>query len=110
MKDLDFRYLCRTMGNLSGIPIRLYSGDQELLFHFASPLPVDPMRLYREAIWAITGNVGYYMTDDLSFYGLVRSGDRRIVIGPTRQIPNTPQELAFRLDLPQSEAQPFSTE
>ena len=110
MNRLDLPYICTVMGDLSGIPIRLYQGDEEILFHFSVPLPADPMRLCRDEIWAITRNVGYCMTEDLSFFALVRSGERRIILGPTRQISSTEQELrelAFRLDVPREEIQAF---
>lgn len=30
----DLNYICETMGNLSGIPVRLYAGNDEIFFLF----------------------------------------------------------------------------
>lgn len=33
MKNLDLRYLCAVIGNLAGIPIRLYSGEDRIFYY-----------------------------------------------------------------------------
>lgn len=38
-KNIDLQYLCTAIGNLSGIPIRLYRGRELLLYYSVSPLP-----------------------------------------------------------------------
>lgn len=110
MSQLDLRYICKTIGNLSSIPVRLFEEREEIYFHFTSRLPRDPFILYKDDILKIDKNVGYYATDDLSYYGIVKTGNFKIIIGPTRQINNTEQELkelAFRLDTPVDEIDTF---
>ena len=110
MKNLDLHYLCTVIGNLSGIPIRLYDGE-ELTFSYAFvKLPKDPVELYREDIWHIRNSVGYYVTGIFNYYGIINFGTQKIIIGPTRQTGNTDQELrelAFQLDVAPEDTEDF---
>lgn len=112
MKNLDIPYLCTVIGNLSGVPIRLYDGERLIFYHALVHLPKDPVELYREDIWNISDHVGYYATDIFNYYGVINFGSRKIILGPTRQLGNTDQELrelAFRLDVPPEETEEFLT-
>ncbi len=102
MKQIDLEYLCTVIGNLSGIPIRLYDGENLVFSYSFVKLPKDPVELYREEIWSIQESVGYYVTKIFNYYGIINSGNLKIIIGPTRQTGNTDQdlrELAFQLDV-----------
>ena len=108
MENIDLEYLCTTIGNLAGIPIRIFEDGIQTFFYSVVYLPKDPMSLCREDIFAITNHVGYCATPQFHYYGVVNSGSTKIVIGPTRQIAETDQELrelAFRLDLSGEEAE-----
>ena len=59
MENIDLRYLCTVIGNLSGIPIRLYEDDALLFSYSFVKLPKDPITLYWEDIGKIRENVGY---------------------------------------------------
>jgi len=110
MGPVDLHYLCITIGNLSGIPIRIFEREKQVFFHSIVQLPRDPMELYRRALWDIRDNVGYYAAPNFSYYGLVNHGTTKIIIGPTRQLPETDQELrelAFQLALSGEEAHRF---
>lgn len=102
MNGVDLRYLCTTIGNLAGIPIRVFEDGVQTFYHSVIFLPKDPMCLCRDAVFAITAHVGYCVTPQFHYYGIVNAGPVKIVVGPTRQITETEQELrelAFRLDL-----------
>ncbi len=102
MKNVDLRYICTVIGNLSGIPIRVYRGSEQLFYYDIVKLPKDPMTVYRDEIWAIRSHVGYFSTRHFNYYGVVNSGEFKIILGPTRQIVNSDQELhelAFRADV-----------
>lgn len=110
MENLDLNYLCTVIGNLSGIPIRLYEGETLVFSYSFVTLPKDPVALYREDLWRIQDSVGYYVTRIFNYYGIVNSGARKIIIGPTRQTGNTDQELrelAFQLDVSPEDTQDF---
>lgn len=110
MKNLDMNYLCTVMGNLSGIPIRLYCGDELVFYHSTVYLPKDPIVVYKEKLWEIKSHVGYYATRHFNFYGIVNSGKKKLVIGPTRQVAASNQELlelAFRADVPAGDVETF---
>ena len=110
MKQLDLTYLCTVIGNLSGIPVRLFRGSEQIFFHSAVKLPCDPMRAYWEDIWRIKEHMGYFTTRHFHYYGVVNSGDWKVVLGPTRQVSSSDRELrelAFRADVPAEETEDF---
>lgn len=110
MKDIDLRYIGRVIGDLSGVPIRVFQGERLIFYHSIVALPKDPMEVYREDIWCVTANVGYFVTTHFHYYGIIHSEDTKIVIGPTRQTPDSDQELrelAFRADVPPEDAEEF---
>ena len=58
----DLVYICNMLGNLSGLPVRLYAGNK-LQFDFSMmPLPRDPILLVRSEITAIDRHVGFYIS------------------------------------------------
>ena len=108
--EVDLEYICTFMGNLAGIPIRLFREGKLEKCHSVVYLPKDPMYLYKDDIFAVDANVGYFITPHFNYYGIVNSGNLKIVVGPTRQIIHNPQELralAFRMDIPPEETESF---
>mgnify|MGYP002701528813 CR=1 FL=1 len=96
------QYICTVIGNLLGIPVRLYENDKQVFYHSLSNLPKDPITLYSEDIFKIKTNLGYYITPFFNYYGVINFLQHKIVIGPTRQLPANEKdlrELAFQLDL-----------
>ena len=106
---MDARYLCAQIAHLSGVPVRLYEGEESFTFSLAS-FPVDPFDAYREEVFKIEGHVGYYITAQNAYFGVVRSDDSLVVLGPTSQIPLPEQNLhdiAFRLGVKKEEILDF---
>lgn len=106
----DYEYLVRSMGRLSGIPVRVYRGEALLRSFFPVPLPKDPLELYKSEVFSIRGHVGYYTSPLFHCYGVLNTPWVRIVFGPTSQIMANEQqlrELAFRLDVPKEETAAF---
>ncbi len=107
MERIDLQYLCTTIGNLAGIPIRIFESGVQTFYYSVVYLPKDPMILCRNEVFAITSHVGYCVTPQFHYYGVVNSDRTKIVVGPTRQVIETEQELrelAFRMDLSGEEA------
>lgn len=112
MQTIDLCYLCRVIGNLSSIPVRVYEGEESQFYYSLVHLPVDPIVLDWENIRHINAHVGYFITENFYYYGVINSGNTKIVIGPTRQIPDTPQalrQLAFQANVPSEEVDEFIT-
>ena len=110
MKNLNLRYLCTVIGNLSGIPIRVYRGGALQHSRFPVRLPRDPMEACRSEVFSIREHVGYYVSPLFHYYGVINAGDTRLVLGPTSQIMAGDQalrELAFQLDVPKEEVPAF---
>ena len=96
MKDLDLPYLCRSIGGLCGFPVRLYEGGELVCKTDHSGLAYDPAEACREDLFRLEGPAAAYVTSRYSFYGLVRRGETRLILGPTRQVPASEphQEIA----------------
>ena len=112
MKNIDLKYICTVIGNLSGIPIRLFDNGNLIMNYSVVNLPKDPMFLYREPIFEITTHIGYFITPHFNYYGIVNAEKYKIVVGPTRQLVHNLQDLktlAFRMDIPQNELDAFLT-
>ena len=110
--QIDLTYLCTTIGNLSGVPVRIFEGKNLTFYYSQAYLPRDPMAVYRDRIFAAKAHVGYVTTPHFHYYGIVNSGQTKIVIGPTRQITETDQELrelAFRADVTADDMEDFIT-
>ena len=110
--QIDLPYLCTTIGNLSGVPVRIFEGENLTFYYSQVYLPRDPMAVYRDQVFAVKAHVGYITTPHFHYYGIVNSGQTKIVIGPTRQITETDQELrelAFRADVTADDTEDFIT-
>ncbi|MDD7739194.1 MAG: helix-turn-helix domain-containing protein [Lachnospiraceae bacterium] len=110
MEDLDICYLCTLIANLSGIPVRIFNQGSLTFFHSVVHLPKDPLTVYQSEILQIKEHISYFSTEHFHYYGIVNSGAIKIVVGPTRQIPDTEQELrelAFRADVEADDVEDF---
>ena len=110
MKKEDLVYLCTIIGNLSGIPVRLYKNGQLCFRHSIVSLPKDPVLLEKKEISVPNEHILFHVTPGFFYYGTVCSGDCRIVIGPSRQAAAQDQELkdmAFELGLAADDVSDF---
>ena len=46
MKQIDIEYLATNLGNLTGIPVRLYKDHKKVFFYSLTNLIVDPVKLH----------------------------------------------------------------
>ena len=110
MNQINLPYIVRSIGTLSGVPVRLYEGDELRCAWYPTPLPRDPVELYRREIFSIKEHVGYFVSPLFHYYGVINAGEQRIVVGPTSQIMASEQEkraLAFQCDVPKEEVPAF---
>ncbi len=110
MKQLDLSYLCGTIGSLCGFPVRLYQGSDLIYLVDHSGLKYDPIQACKEDLFTIPRHAGTFITPRYYFYGVIRSSDTRVILGPTRQLPATEQqlrELAFLSNVPPEDVPEF---
>ena len=110
MKRLDLEYLCRTIGNLAGIPVRIYRGRLMTYFYSIVDFPNDPIKPYVDKVFEIEDSIGYFTTPYFNYYGIVRAGRDTIVIGPSRQTPMSEHDLralAFACDVSSDRVEDF---
>ena len=110
MKNFDFKYICTSIGNLAGMPIRLYRNGRQIFYYSVVKLPKDPLNAYIDDVLKVDAHVGYFVTNHFNYYGIVNAGAYKIVIGPTRQTDNSEQELkelAFRAEVEPNDTEMF---
>ena len=112
MKKIDIEYVTKSIGDLAGVPVRIYENDRLTLFHSRQDFPADPIKPYLDEVLAVGGSIGYFVTPYFNYYGVVRSGKRAIVIGPSRLTPMSEKdmrELAFSCDVEAGDTDRFIT-
>lgn len=110
MKIDDVQYLCTTIGNLAGIPIRIYKNTKRIFYYSLVNLPKDPIVPYEDKILKISDHIGYFITPRFHYYEIVNSEKYKIVLGPSRQWTANKtdlSELAFECDVPKDETENF---
>lgn len=110
MEHIDYDYFCNAIGNIVGIPVRLYRNGKRAFYRAVIDLPVDPLTPFEDEVLAIDAHVGYFITPYFHYYGIVNSGEIKIVIGPSIQTANNEQtlkELAFKCDVPTDDVPDF---
>ena len=110
MKQLDLAYLCGTIGSLCGFPVRMYQGEERTLMIDHSGLRYDPIQACQQELFALKGHAGTFITPRYFFYGVIRTAETRVILGPTRQLPATEQqlrELAFLSNVPAEDVTEF---
>lgn len=108
--NIDLEYLCTVIGNMAGVPIRIYTDKKQSFYHSFVHLSKDPISLYENTLLEIEESVGYYITSDFDYYGVSHHGNQNIIIGPTRQSPPSEQylrKLAFDLSVEPDDMQEF---
>lgn len=109
-QELDLEYLCTVIGNMAGVPIRIYENNELKFYHSLVYLPKDPASLWSPQLLAITEPVGYFITPEFDYYGISHHEFQTIIIGPARQ--SAPEEqylrkLAFDLSVDPDETSTF---
>lgn len=106
----DLKYLCTVIGDMSGVPIRIYEKQHLSFYHSIVHLPKDPALLWEEQLLSVTEPVGYFITPDFDYYGISHHEDQTIVLGPARQTAPDDQSLkrlAFELSIEPDSLQEF---
>ncbi len=112
MKKEDLNYICTSIANLTGIPVRIYLDGELLCYHSIVDLPGDPAGAYLDNIFAIPDRIGYFAADCFQYYGVVNDGGVRIVTGPVSEsVPGDQElrELAFKADIPADFVRDFTS-
>lgn len=102
MKQEDLEYICNVIGNLAGIPIRIYKDNNMVYYHSIVKLIKDTIIPFKEDIMKIDNHIGYFITPRFLYYGIVNSNEYKIVLGPsfsTNVTDNELKQLAFECDV-----------
>ena len=106
----DIKYVCTNLGNLSGIPVRLYKNNEPIFYYSLIQLLKDPFEIDKEQAFKLKDPIAYYQNPYYYYYGIIICDDLKVVVGPTRQLPISKQELksiSFSLGIPISSSDDF---
>lgn len=109
----DIKYICTNLGNLAGVPVRIYENYKEIFYYSVINLVKDPFLLVKEKALKLNDEVSYYQDSYYYYYGLINYKKYKIVVGPTRQIPISKQDLkaiSFSLDINKTITDEFISE
>lgn len=109
----DIKYICTNLGNLAGVPVRIYENDKEIFYYSVINLVKDPFLLVKDKALKLNDEVSYYQDSFYYYYGLINYKKYKIVVGPTRQIPISKQDLkaiSFSLDINKTITDEFISE
>jgi len=86
--DVDYAYVCMNLCSMTGLQVRTYQGGVLTAIYQNAEFSPDPVVQVLEDIKADESNIGYQVTEEYLFYGVmkVREQGPTIVIGPTMQI------------------------
>lgn len=110
MAKLDFEYICNLIGNLSGVPIRLYKGSELRYYYSFVDLPADPIIPFAEKILTFEKHIGYFITPHFHYYGIIAKGNMKIVVGPSMETASPDRdlkELALMCNVPRERTAEF---
>ena len=99
----DLKYICTNLGNLSGLPVRLFKNKDQIFYYSLVKLQKDPFEVAKFAAFKLTDDICYYQSPYYYYFGIINMDDIKVVVGPTRQLPISDQELksiAFSLGVP----------
>lgn len=83
LSDEDIVYLCETIGRLSQIPIRAYSGRRLIGSYEPASLPIHPVSVYEHDLLSEERAVSaFFPPDGIGFYGTLRSAETTVIMGP----------------------------
>ncbi len=82
--DWDLSFICKNLASLSGTPTRLYRANRQIDQYAMVLFPVDPVQPYEAELLALADPVSYLVTPYEQIYGIVRSREYTIIMGPSR--------------------------
>jgi len=82
--EWDLSFICNHLASLSGTPTRLYRAGQLVDQYAMVRFPVDPVKLVEAELLRLEDPVSYLVTPYEQLYGIVRSREDTIIMGPSR--------------------------
>lgn len=106
----DWEYVCMLLNNGLELPVRLFDKEKRILYRSNVVLPKDPLSAYEKEVFAVRGHIGFFSTKHEYYYAVASFGEKRIVVGPTRQTDVKEwelKEIAFEVGVPRADADDF---
>ena len=96
---IDLEYICDSISNISGIPVRLYCDKRIIKTFSIINLPIDPIQLYEEEILDHQESIYTYSAPYFYYYGLINFKNYQIVLGPSSTSGEDMYALSLLYDL-----------
>lgn len=105
--DLEgLMYTAAALSRITLTPARLFQKDERIFYFSPVELQIDPMDPYLDKVLAINESVSYFVADDYAYYGIINSGELKLVLGPLRDVKpdnKVHRDLAQKLGVPSDE-------
>lgn len=106
-------YFSQQFANMFGFPVRLYKNNEKIFFYSTANLVVDPVELCLNEIIKNTSEIGYYVYNELLYFGIVNYRQYKFIVGPVSELKisdNDLKKIGFLHDIKSEEADLFVSE
>lgn len=93
LTEEELIYASRQFANMFGFPVRLYNKNELVFFHSTTNLIEDPILLCVDEIMRKTGEVSYFVYENVLYYGIVNCGSYKFISGPVSEVKVSDCEL-----------------
>lgn len=110
IKMEDLNYICTNLGNLSGLPVRLFDDEKEIFYYSTINFTKDPFSLDKDKAFTLKEHVTYFINEFGFFYGIINYKNIKIILGPSSEFKSSEQtikDFAFKLNIHPSDLEDF---
>lgn len=96
---MDLPFVLSNLASLTALPVRIVVGGKIEKRYSVVSFPIDPFSFHLKEVEERKSHVSFFYTKDFFYYGILRKGEERIVIGPASQVTYSPsrlREILFR--------------
>ena len=106
--NVDFSYLTKIIAYLTGLAVKTYKNDKEILYFSLNNYPIDITSFILNEV--NNDHIGYILKANYFYYGFINYNNYKIIIGPTYECVISEQaikELAFLANVKKDDESSF---
>ena len=106
--NIDFSYLGKLIADLTGLAVKIYKNNKEILYFSLNNYPIDITNVILNEV--NNDHIGYILKANYFYYGFINYNNYKIIIGPTYEGVISEQiikELAFLANVKKDDENAF---
>lgn len=106
--NIDFSYLGKLIADLTGLAVKIYKNNKEILYFSLNNYPIDITNFILNEV--NNDHIGYILKANYFYYGFINYNNYKIIIGPTYEGVISEQiikELAFLANVKKDDENAF---